>query len=71
MTSKRGSMVTYLMGLLTIKSFSTLTTWYLITRSVDKRKPIISPLPECLWATKLSRMITYLDGLLIINHLIL
>ena len=52
MSTRLGRMMTYLEGVLSIKSiksFSALITW-----SFKVTKTIISPLPECLWPPDLA-----------------
>ena len=61
MAKKLGRIVTYLKGLLAIKSFNTLITF--LARSRDKKNYYI-PTTRVPMGTKLGRMITYLTGLL-------
>ena len=56
MTTKLGRMVTYLEGLLTIKSFSALITWS--CKVMWQTKTIISPLPKCLGPPNLAGYVT-------------
>ena len=59
MTTKLGRMVTYLEGLLPIKSHDPLILC--CSKITWQTKSIIPPLPHCL--TKLDRMVTCLEGL--------
>ena len=65
MATKLGRMVTYLNGLLTIKSHYALVTWSCII--MWQTKIIISLLPQCLWPPNLVEWWHYSEKLLTIK----